>query len=314
MIAAAANPISFLSGGNDIRRAMMWAIVFALCWAVLEIGLGSLLRNPYPLLQIVWCRYAVHLGVAAAIWAWRRPPMWQTERPAFQLARSLLMLTMPGAFAWAVMAGVSVEFVWAVFWIAPLLIVAFAGVALGERPPAAVLIAAVLGAVAAAAIFGHLSAASPMAIALAMAVSLSFSLYVVMTRSLRTEPVAANLFYTAVVPFLVLTPVTIQIGVMPSLQDAAVMASIGGRWVWRALRFGSGLPCSACLCKFRRTPHASCVRWPCVSDCRRTRRDAADCVWRRSDRCAGRCALDARGALGASFGASVVSCNAVAAR
>ena len=135
MIAAAADPISFLSGGNDIRRAMMWAIVFALCWAVLEIGLGSLLRNPYPLLQIVWCRYAVHLGVAAAIWAWRRPPMWQTERPAFQLARSLLMLTMPGAFAWAVMAGVSVEFVWAVFWIAPLLIVAFAGVALGERPP-----------------------------------------------------------------------------------------------------------------------------------------------------------------------------------
>ena len=227
MIAAAADPISFLSGGNDIRRAMMWAIVFALCWAVLEIGLGSLLRNPYPLLQIVWCRYAVHLGVAAAIWAWRRPPMWQTERPAFQLARSLLMLTMPGAFAWAVMAGISAEFVWAVFWIAPLLIIAFAGVALGERPPAAVLIAAVLGAVAAAAIFGHLSAASPMAIALAMAVSLSFSLYVVMTRSLRTEPVAANLFYTAVVPFLVLTPVMIQIGVMPSLQDAAVMASIG---------------------------------------------------------------------------------------
>jgi hypothetical protein len=87
--------------------------------------------------------------------------MWRTERPAFQLARSLLMLTMPGAFAWAVMAGISAEFVWAVFWIAPLLIIAFAGVALGERPPPAVLIAGALGAVAAAAIFGHLSAASP---------------------------------------------------------------------------------------------------------------------------------------------------------
>jgi hypothetical protein len=137
------------------------------------------------------------------------------------------MLTMPGAFAWAVMAGISAEFVWAVFWIAPLLIIAFAGVALGERPPPAVLITGALGALAAAAIFGHLSAASPLAIVLAMAVSLSFSLYVVMTRSLRTEPVAANLFYTAVVPFLVLTPVMIQIGVWPSRHDAVVLASIG---------------------------------------------------------------------------------------
>ena len=156
MITAAADPNRFLSGGNDLRRAMTWAIVFALCWAVIEVGLGSQLRNLYPLLQIVWCRYAVHLGVATAIWAWRRPPMWGTERPAFHLARSLLMLTMPGAFVSAVMAGISAEFVWAVFWIAPLMIIALAGVALGERPPATVLIAAALGAVAAAAIFGHL--------------------------------------------------------------------------------------------------------------------------------------------------------------
>lgn len=222
-----ADPISLFSGGNDVRRAMTWAITFALCWAVLEIGLGSLLRNPYPLLQIVWCRYAAHLSVAAAIWAWRHPPMWRTGRPAFQLARSLLMLTMPGAFTWAVTTGVSADFVWTVFWIAPLLIIAFAGVALRERPPAVVLIAAALGAIAAGAIFGHLHAASPLAIALALAVSLSFSLYVVMTRSLRTEPVAANLFYTAIVPFLVLTPLMFQIGVWPSLHDAAVMVSIG---------------------------------------------------------------------------------------
>ena len=48
--------------------------------------------------------------------------------------------------------------------------------------------------------------ASPPLLVIAVAMALSFSAYVAMTRSLSSEHVLANLFYTALGVFLALTP------------------------------------------------------------------------------------------------------------
>ena len=57
--------------------------------------------------------------------------------------------------------------------------------------------------------------------------ALSFSVYVVMTRSLASERVLANLFYTALGVFLALTPFMPMVWVTPSWHDACVLIGIG---------------------------------------------------------------------------------------
>lgn len=227
MTSAGANPLRRFLADNAMRRAMAWAATFAVAWAVLELALGAQLRGSYNLLQIVWWRYAAHLCVVALLWGRLKPGVWRTSRPVTHQLRSLLMLVMPGAFTLAVMQGVSPEFVWSVFWIAPALIIGLAWVFLRERPPLAVAAACLGGALAAAAIFGHLRPPSMTALLLALGVTGSFSLYAVMTRSLRSEPVSTNLLYTALAVFALLTPAMPFVWVRPDLHDAVVMTLIG---------------------------------------------------------------------------------------
>lgn len=225
---ALGDPMRLLAGDNAMRRAMAWTVVFAVCWAALEIVLGAELHTPYSLFQIVWCRYAVHLCIVLLLWGWRRPKIvWSTSRPVSHIFRSFLMIIMPCSFAFAVQRGVPAEFVWSVFWIAPALIIFFAGCLLKERPPLAIGIMSVTGAIAATAIFGHLQPPSLSVFVLALAVAASFSLYVVMTRSLRNQALEENMFYTAVVPFIMLTPVQPGVWLWPDLHDAVVLVSIG---------------------------------------------------------------------------------------
>lgn len=209
------------------RRVMAWAALFAVTWALLEIVVGLVLQARYQVMQIVWFRYAAHLAAVMLIWGVRRPTLWRTRRPLFQISRSLMMLAMPASFALAIQQGVSLDFVQTLFWTAPFQIVVLAWVFLREPPPLTAWGAAVFGAVGSAAIFGHLLAGSLLGVALALAGSLSFSSYVVMTRSLRTEPASTNLFYTGLAVFIVLTPFMPQIWTWPSLTDLAVFAMIG---------------------------------------------------------------------------------------
>jgi drug/metabolite transporter (DMT)-like permease len=225
MTVDAANMVA--TDGAAKRRVMAWAGLFAVTWALLDILVGLGLHGQYHIMQIVWCRYAAHLAAVALIWGIRRPTLWRTRRPLFQIARSLMMLAMPASFAWAIHEGVSLDFVEALFWTAPLQIVLVAWVFLGERPPLSAWAAAVLGSAGCAAIFGHLLSGSPLGVVLALVGSLSFSAYVVMTRSLRTEPAPTNLLYTGLAVFLVITPFIPQIWTWPTLQDGGVLGLIG---------------------------------------------------------------------------------------
>ena len=60
-----------------------------------------------------------------------------------------------------------------------------------------------------------------------LGMALCFSLYVVMTRSLRTDTTRANLFYTALGVFLALSPFMPRLWVMPSALDLLAMVAVG---------------------------------------------------------------------------------------
>lgn len=216
-----------MTGGarGDLRRGLMLMAGFAAGWFVVEAVLGGALHDAGNLLQIIWTRYAVHILLVAAIFA--REPFWRTKRLGYQLARSALMLVMPMSFVAALALGAPAAAVWSGFWVAPLLIVAAGRVFLGERPGALAWGLAAVTAGAAMMLTGRMPPTGLLAGFLALVMAGSFAAYVAMTRSLQSETLAANLFYTAVVPFAALTPAMPFVAAPPGLRDGLVMVGIG---------------------------------------------------------------------------------------
>ena len=212
---------------NATRRGMLCMIAFALLWGFVEAFAGWLSRSYSPY-QVVWARYGSHLAIMLAIWGWRDPlVLVRTRRPAFQIARSLLMLVMPAAWIVSLQRGLTSETVLAIFGVAPLIICALAAVLLKERPTPGIWVSAAV--VSAGAMF-CLSLHVPLsltAVAAALTSAGSFSLYVVMTRMLRGESLRANLFYTALGVFAALSLFMPKVWVMPTPHDALVMVLIG---------------------------------------------------------------------------------------
>lgn len=210
------------------RRAMLLLALFALAWAVVEGLFGARLQQHYPLMQVVWCRYAVHLLCLLLVFGWRSPSrLWRTRRPVFQLSRSVLMLVMPASFAFSLVAGDRAGTVWALFWVAPLMILWLARRWLGERVPRWVWAVAAIGLGVAALMSEPGLPHSVGGALLPLLMALSFSLYVVMTRLLRDEPVQVNLFYTALGVFALLTPLMPAVWLMPNAHDGLLLAGIG---------------------------------------------------------------------------------------
>ena len=232
---------------SGARRSMLLMVAFVALWAALE-ALAAKVRAHYSPYQVVWTRYAVHLLFMLALWGWREPAtLWRTRRPGFQLTRSMLMLGMPASWVFAMNAGVASGTLMSIFWLSPLLILAFARVFLGERAPASVWLICGIACVGALMLTvpGSLPSAPLLVFPLGMAVT--FSLYVVMTRSLRSETTRANLFYTALGVFVVLAPFMPRIWLTPSLHDMMVLGGVGllGYWALYALdRLAAAAPVS----------------------------------------------------------------------
>jgi drug/metabolite transporter (DMT)-like permease len=212
---------------NAARRSMLAMVAFVALWAALD-AVASRLHGHYSPYQVVWTRYAVHLAFMVAVWGWRDPAsLWRTRRPVFQWSRSMLMLGMPASWAIAMSAGVASGTLMSIFWLSPLLILALARAFLGERASASVWL--ICGVACAGALMltvpGPLPSPSLLVFPLGMA--LTFSLYVVMTRSLRSETSRANLFYTALGVFVVLTPWMPHVWVAPSAHDMVVFTGVG---------------------------------------------------------------------------------------
>lgn len=213
---------------RSIRLGIVLAAAFGALWAALEIALGTSLRGTYDLTQVVWWRYGTHLLLLFVLFAWRTPaPLWRTSRRRLQVGRSLLMIVMPVSFVGALAIGASADQVWSVFWVLPLIILGTLRL-LGRPVARGLWVAAVV--VVACGWLMYLPASRPprlLAVLLPLVTSLSFGLYVVATHGLRGEPLLTNLFYTAIGPFLALTPRMPQVWQMPSLHDAALLCAIG---------------------------------------------------------------------------------------
>jgi drug/metabolite transporter (DMT)-like permease len=208
------------------RRSMLLMLAFVALWAAIEALAAQVLTRMSPY-QVVWTRYAVHILFMLLIWGWREPAkLWRTRRPVFQLTRSLLMLGMPASWVIAKQFGVPVGTLMSIFWLSPLFIMGFAWMALGERANLSVWLACAAGCAGALVVFRP----APVSLELCiypLAMALTFSLYVVMTRSLRSETTRANLFYTAIGVLVALSLVMPSLWVTPTARDLWALTGVG---------------------------------------------------------------------------------------
>jgi drug/metabolite transporter (DMT)-like permease len=212
---------------TSAHRAMLLMLAFGAAWASLEM-VGSSMHRAYSPYQIVWCRYGVHLVFMLALFAPRDPlALVRTGRPTFQVARSMLMLIMPASWIMAAQRGVDAATMTAVLASIPMLVTMLGAVLLGERSASGIWIAALAASVAYLACALPLPGISIRQLVLPLVTAVSFSLYVVMTRSLRLETTRANLFYTALGVFAVLSVFIEKVWIMPDAHDLACMVTMG---------------------------------------------------------------------------------------
>jgi len=211
-------------------RPVLLIALFGAAWAFVETTIGGRVLGHYDLLQIVWSRYAVHLLIVIAIWGRRDLlGLWRTSRPAFHLARSIMMLIMPWSFAAALISGIPVSETWLLFWSSPLLMLVLGQLFGGESPAGWSWVATTLAWAGVALMVGHAFPTPPgsLSVSLPLLMAISFAIYVWMTRELRNEPLRVNMAYTATGVFAILSLRMPFVWVTPSPHDAMLFFGIG---------------------------------------------------------------------------------------
>jgi drug/metabolite transporter (DMT)-like permease len=211
---------------SHARPDLRWVVAFTSLWAAEE-ALTGLVLGRYGLAQVVWLRFALHLVLLAALFAWRDPAsLVCTRRPLFQLGRASTMVAMPACWLAGVEGGLSPSTLMSVFWLAPLIILALAQLALAESVSPKVWAATGIACAGVFALTGPHPMPRPELLAYPVGMALSFSAFVVMSRSLRDEAPQASLFYIGLGVVLILGPLMPSQWVTPSPTDLLIHAGI----------------------------------------------------------------------------------------
>jgi drug/metabolite transporter (DMT)-like permease len=180
---------------SNTRPDLKLVVAFVGLWAAEE-ALTALVIGRYGLAQIVWLRFALHLLLLVAVFGWNDPAsLWRTRRPVAQLLRASMMVVMPGCWLLGVERGLSPATMMSVFWLAPLMILGLARAFLRERVSHGVWIASAVACGGVFALTGPHAMPRLQLLAFPIGMALSFSVFVVMSRSLRAETLRSSLFY-----------------------------------------------------------------------------------------------------------------------
>jgi drug/metabolite transporter (DMT)-like permease len=210
----------------QIYRAVFWVGVLAALWGVIE-RLGMSIADTYYFPQIVSMRYAVHLvvlfvvcrslGVRFSV---------KSRQPIKHIALGSCMLVMPLSFMFGV-SGQPGANLWSAFWFMPVLVLVLASTLLGEQNKRGIWAAVLVAHVGALLVLGPDPSRLAPASMIPIIGGLAFAGYVVLLRQLREETAATNLFYSGLVPFVGMAPLTIGVWQPIQTEDVWRIVAIG---------------------------------------------------------------------------------------
>ncbi|MGQ0446279.1 MAG: DMT family transporter [Beijerinckiaceae bacterium] len=217
------------AGGAAIRTGILWMLA-ATCLFVCQDSTARILLETYPVTEIAFARFFVHLVLASLIIGWREPRLMISRRPMLQMLRSCFLLggTVFGMLALKIMP--LADFT-AIVWVAPVLVAALSVVVLHEKVSPRLWASVLAGLIGVWVIVGpagmdlSLSVLFPLLAALA---ALASALYQIATRHLhRTDLPETTLFYTAIAGTMVCGGFLPFAAIAPGLAGAGLMLLLG---------------------------------------------------------------------------------------
>lgn len=178
------------------------AVLLVLFAAACFVGMTSTakyLSADYSTVQIVWGRYLAHFLIVLALLGTRLPEVLHPDRPATQLARSLVMFAAT-ATAFLALRYLPLAEVAAIMFLTPIFVTALAALALGEAVGLRRWSAVGIGFLGALIITRPGFEAVHPAVFSAIVCAVSYALYQIMTRVVGdTAPPLVSLFYSCLV-------------------------------------------------------------------------------------------------------------------
>jgi len=189
-----------------------WAIahmtLFGVLWAV-YLAIARFLPRGYSIFEVLWGRYALHVALTLlVIGPVQGRALVRTTRPGLQLVRGLLMVITSVSAVFAT-AGMSLDGVRAVLWLAPLLVIAADRAVRGTPCRVPVWIACGVCWIGTILILHPSLGRDLRSVGWAVLTAGSFAGYQVLTPNLRSDPATTSVFYSGLitlVPMSVILP------------------------------------------------------------------------------------------------------------
>lgn len=208
------------------RAGIAWMVVTTLLF-VSQDAVTRVLLQTYPVMEVAWARFAVHLLLAAVLVGGRSPRLMVSARPGLQLVRSALLLsiTLLMMMALGLLPFVDVA---AILTVTPVLVTVLSIPMLKETVGWRRGLAVLAGFGGAMLIVGPASGAFQWAVALPLAAAVSNALYQIVTRMLKSsDPTLTTFFYTSVVGAVLCTVALPFVWVTPDLASVGLMLLLG---------------------------------------------------------------------------------------
>ena len=208
-------------------RGIPWIMLATFLFVTMDATVKSLLRDGYPLPQVIWGRYFFHLLLLAIVLAPRIRTVAQSDNLKLQLIRSVLMLLTTSLF-FAGLLFVPLAEASAMMLISPLVVTALAMPVLKEAVGPRRWTGVVIGMLGAAIIMRPGSEFMSLGILLPAAAAGSYATYQISTRLLsQTDPILTTLFYTALVGGMITSMAAPFHWMPPSPEDWVLLIITG---------------------------------------------------------------------------------------
>lgn len=208
------------------RAGIAWMILTTLLFISQDATLRVLVQS-YPIAEVAWARFAVHLVIAGTIVGLRTPRYLVARDPRMQLVRAglLAVLTLLAALSYALLPFVDVA---TMANMAPVMVTVLSVPILKEKVGWRRWLGVAICFAGALMIIGPASLKFSWAILLPLAAALCNALYQIVTRIVRAGDATATTFvYTSVVGTLVFGLALPFVWVTPDLTGALLMLLLG---------------------------------------------------------------------------------------
>lgn len=189
---------------------------------------AKLLSHDYPVLQVTWARFAFHTLWLLPLLLWQRLRWWCLPvKLGYQLIRSLLLIVTTLSFFIAIRDN-PIPNALTLLFVSPLVVAMVAPFWLGESFDWQRGIAVLCGFLGILLVLQPTTNQFQYSLLPALVAGISYACYIMITRKLsHSVAPLLTLFYTAVVGFLILSPLAVSVWVKPDLQAVVMMAAMG---------------------------------------------------------------------------------------